>query len=59
MNESSSLIVQIESKIGVENIDDIASHDCVDGVMIGPYDLSGSYGLPGQINHPQLKAYKK
>ena len=54
-NESSSLIVQIESKIGVENIDDIASHDCVDGVMIGPYDLSGSYGLPGQINHPQLK----
>ncbi len=50
-NEDSILIVQIESKKGVENIKEIASHPSVDAVMIGPYDLSGSYSVPGETNH--------
>ena len=59
-NDSSSLILQIESKSGADNIDEILSHDEVDGVMIGPYDLSGSYGYPGQLDHPEvLDACKK
>jgi 4-hydroxy-2-oxoheptanedioate aldolase len=24
-------------------------------VFIGPYDLSQSYGIPGQVNHPELR----
>ncbi len=66
-NSESILIIQIESKKGVNNIDSIVSHPSIDGVMIGPYDLSGSYGVPGDINNSKvvdacdkvLKACKK
>ncbi len=55
-NESSSLIVQIESVQGVENIEKILSYDEIDGAMIGPYDLSGSLGIPGQLDHPDVRS---
>jgi 2-keto-3-deoxy-L-rhamnonate aldolase RhmA len=59
-NESSSLIIQIESIQGVENIEKLMSYDEVDGAMIGPYDLSGSMGIPGQLDHPSVaEAAKK
>ena len=59
-NESSSLIIQIESIQGVENIEKILSYDEIDGAMIGPYDLSGSLGIPGQLDHPSVtEAAKK
>mgnify|MGYP001277470746 CR=1 FL=1 len=59
-NKESILIVQIESKKGIENIESIVSHPLVDGVMIGPYDLSGSYGFPGDIkNHIVIDACSK
>ena len=51
-NDESVLILQIESKKGLENIDQITEHKCLDGIMIGPYDLSGSLGFPGEINNP-------
>ncbi|MBW2559295.1 MAG: 4-hydroxy-2-oxovalerate aldolase [Deltaproteobacteria bacterium] len=54
-NDSSSLIVQIESVIGVENADEIASHPQVDGVIVGPYDISGSLGIPGRIDDPLVR----
>ncbi len=59
-NESSSLIIQIESIQGVENIEKLISYKDVDGAMIGPYDLSGSMGIPGQLNHRSVvEAAKK
>ncbi len=54
-NEKSVLIPQIESKKAVENIDLILDQPEVDGIMIGPYDLSGSLGVPGQKFHPLVK----
>ena len=54
-NDESILIIQIESKKGLENIDQITKHKSIDGIMIGPYDLSGSLGLPGEINHPTVE----
>lgn len=54
-NEESILIIQIESKKGLENIDSITDHKSIDGVMIGPYDLSGSLGCPGNTSHPMVK----
>lgn len=54
-NESSSLVLQIESIRAVENIDSLLAFDDVDGVMVGPYDISGSLGLPGQTNHPKVR----
>lgn len=53
-NESLTLIVQVETMPAVERIDSIVSHPAVDGVMIGPYDLSGSLGIPGALTHPRV-----
>jgi 2-dehydro-3-deoxyglucarate aldolase len=53
-NELSSVIIQIETVEGVENIDRLLAHEGVDGAMVGPYDLSGSLGIPGQIDHPRV-----
>jgi len=49
------VIVMIESQEGVDNIDPILAVPGVDGVFIGPYDMSGSYGIPGQTQHPTIK----
>jgi 2-keto-3-deoxy-L-rhamnonate aldolase RhmA len=49
-NEDIAVVVMIESKEAIENIDEILAVDGVDGVFIGPYDLSGSYGIPGKTN---------
>jgi 2-keto-3-deoxy-L-rhamnonate aldolase RhmA len=54
-NRSVSLIVQIESIQGVENIDEILSYEEIDAAMVGPYDLSGSLGIPGELDHPKVK----
>lgn len=54
-NESSIFIAQIESKSAVENIKQIVSNPYLDGIMIGPYDLSGSLGVPGEKFHPLVK----
>ncbi len=43
-----AIVVQIETVAGVRNAEVIASHDAVDAVILGPYDLSGSFGIPGQ-----------
>jgi 2-keto-3-deoxy-L-rhamnonate aldolase RhmA len=49
-----AIVVQIESAAGVQDAEAIASHVAVDAVVIGPYDLSGSFGIPGQIESPQV-----
>lgn len=51
-NDSSVFLLQIESELGVKNIDHLLAYDDVDGVMIGPLDLAGSLGVPGQTKHP-------
>ena len=54
-NKSSIFIAQIESKSAVDSIEKIVSNPDLDGIMIGPYDLSGSLGVPGQKFHPLVK----
>jgi len=54
-NENIAVVVMIESKEAVENIDDILSVDGVDGAFIGPYDMSGSYGAVGQTSAPAVQ----
>ena len=53
-NKSSILIIQIESISAVENIDVLLEFNEVNGVMVGPYDISGSLGIPGQIDHEKV-----
>jgi 4-hydroxy-2-oxoheptanedioate aldolase len=49
-------VIQIESKKGVENIEEIAAVPGVGAIFIGPSDLSISYGVPGQREHPEVAA---
>jgi 2-keto-3-deoxy-L-rhamnonate aldolase RhmA len=49
-----AILVQIETVSGVTNAQEIIGHVAVDGVIIGPYDLSGSFGMPGEIDSPQV-----
>lgn len=49
------VIVQIEHIQAVENLETILSVDGVDGFIVGPYDLSGSLGVPGIFNHPLMQ----
>jgi 2-dehydro-3-deoxyglucarate aldolase len=53
-NERTSVIVQIEHIEGVRNIEAICAVPGIDAVFVGPYDLSGSMGLTGQVSHPQV-----
>jgi 2-keto-3-deoxy-L-rhamnonate aldolase RhmA len=55
-NASVAMLVMIEDATGVENAAAIARVDGVDGVVIGPYDLSADLGLLGQIEHPNVQA---
>ncbi len=52
--EESIVIVQVEHIKAVENLEEILKVPDVDGFIIGPYDLSGSLGVPGQFDHPSV-----
>ena len=54
LRESAVVIVQIEHIDAVNNLESIFSVDGVDGYIIGPYDLSASMGLAGQLDHPEV-----
>ncbi len=58
-NQDSLLMLQIEHIDAVNNIEEILAVEGIDGTYIGPYDLSCSMGLPGQLNHPEVEAAKK
>lgn len=58
-NEDSLVIVQIEHVDAVANIEEILSVPGIDGTFIGPYDLSLSMGIPGQLDHPDLAVARK
>jgi len=53
------VILQAEGKTAFDNLDEILSVEGIDILFIGPYDLSGSLGLIGQVNHPTVISYIK
>ena len=53
-NDDTAVIVQIEHREGVENIDAILDVDGVNAVFIGPYDLSTSLGKLGKLTDPEV-----
>jgi 4-hydroxy-2-oxoheptanedioate aldolase len=54
-NRDTMVIIHIEGQEGIKNLDDILEVDGIDIVFIGPYDLSQSLGLPGQVNNPEVE----
>lgn len=54
-NDQVCLIVQAESRKSLENLDEILAIDGVDGVFIGPADLSADMGYPGNAGAPEVQ----
>ncbi|HEU0258683.1 MAG TPA: HpcH/HpaI aldolase/citrate lyase family protein [Burkholderiales bacterium] len=54
-HEQICLLVQVETKGALDNIEAICGIDGVDGVFIGPADLHASLGHPGEIANPNVK----
>lgn len=57
-NDRLMVIPQCETKESLEHIEDIAAMEGIDGIFVGPFDLSTSMGLPGQFTHPDFLAAK-
>lgn len=55
-NARTVLFALVETREGVENVEDIASVDGIDGLWVGHLDLSTSLGIPGQFDHPDYVA---
>lgn len=56
LHDNAVVIAMIEHIEAVQNIDSILSVPNVDAYIIGPYDLSGSMGRPGELDHPEVQA---
>ena len=54
--EELCLIVQVETALALDRLEEIASVEGVDGVFIGPSDLAASLGYPGAPGHPEVVA---
>ncbi|GAA3726939.1 2-keto-3-deoxy-L-rhamnonate aldolase RhmA [Spinactinospora alkalitolerans] len=49
------VLVQIETRRGLENVERLAEVEGLGGFFIGPFDLSVDMGLPGEVGHPDLR----
>lgn len=49
------VLVQVETREALANLPSILDVEGVDGVFIGPADLSADMGFPGQPNHPEVQ----
>lgn len=54
-NNNISILVQIESQAGLDNIDQIAATKGVDGIFVGPSDLAAALGHLGNASHPDVQ----
>jgi 4-hydroxy-2-oxoheptanedioate aldolase len=48
------IIIHLEGVEAINNLDEIAAVEGIDVLFIGPYDLSNSLGIPGQVDHPSV-----
>lgn len=55
-NQETLVIPQCETAEALSDIETIAAMDGVDGIFIGPFDLSISMGMPGDFENPQFRA---
>ncbi len=55
-NSETLVVIHIETAEAVDRLPEILGVDGIDVVFIGPTDLSQSYGVPGQADHPTVRA---
>ena len=54
-NEKVLLLPQCETREALENIEEIVQIEGIDGIFIGPFDLSICMGIPGQFDAPEFR----
>lgn len=54
LNRELCLMVQIETKEAVDRIEELCQVPGIDGIFLGPADLSASLGIPGQTGHDRV-----
>jgi 2-dehydro-3-deoxyglucarate aldolase/4-hydroxy-2-oxoheptanedioate aldolase len=55
-NKEVVVVIQAEHILAVQNIEALVRVEGIDAVLVGPYDLSASMGLAGQVDHPEVQA---
>ncbi len=55
-NEEICVLVQVETRSALDQIEAIAAVEGIDGVFIGPSDLAASLGHVGELQHPENQA---
>ncbi|MBK5914847.1 aldolase/citrate lyase family protein [Rhodocyclus purpureus] len=53
-NDQMCLLVQVETRTGLDNLEEILAVDGVDGIFFGAADLAASFGYLGETNHPLI-----
>lgn len=56
LEDNAVIVAMIEHVDAVKAIDEILAVDGIDAYIIGPYDLSGSMGRPGELDHPEVQS---
>jgi 2-keto-3-deoxy-L-rhamnonate aldolase RhmA len=54
-NARTAVLVMIEDATGVANVGEIAAVEGLDGIVVGPLDLSASLGVTGDAKHPSVR----
>ena len=54
LNEESMIVIHIEGVEGLNNLTEILDVQGLDVIFLGPYDLSQSLGIPGQVNDSRV-----
>src|SRR5262249_17841972 len=55
-NRETVVLAHVETRTGIDNLDSILGNPQVDILFLGMYDLSISYGRPGEFGHPDVAA---
>jgi 4-hydroxy-2-oxoheptanedioate aldolase len=55
-NDEICLLVQVENRLGLDNLEAITAVEGVDGVFIGPADLAAALGHLGDPAHPEVQS---
>jgi len=59
LKENAVIIAQIEHHEAIANLEKIIGLDAIDGVLVGPYDLSASMGYPGEFEREDVQEQLK
>ena len=53
-NSEVAVLVMVEGRSGIDNLQEILATPGIDAIFIGPFDLSQALGVPGQVDHPSV-----